>query len=101
MRKSSWKEMRDKYPKLFKDISNLLFIDDPMNINYETNTDEYDVEAGYIISKLINCTDQSDVQKNVYDVFKKCFSKTEIGIYGNYEKIACEIWKIWEEWNEK
>jgi len=44
--------LRRHYPVLFDEVSSILFRHDPIGINFETNTDEYEPEVGTILPRL-------------------------------------------------
>ncbi|WP_202413803.1 hypothetical protein [Duganella sp. CY15W] len=44
------KAIRREYAVLFDALSKILFEADPLGINFETNTDEYEPEVGSIIT---------------------------------------------------
>ena len=77
-------------------ISALLFRHDPMNINYETNTDEYDPEAKTIVLRLLDVSDftTARVHRIVHEEFRWWFSALEAGPFEHYEQIAHEVTQI-------
>jgi hypothetical protein len=46
------KALSGTYKRLFTEVSAILFRHDPIGINFEGNTDEYDPEAGTILPRL-------------------------------------------------
>ena len=63
------KRRKREYVALFVSISEALFKADPIGINFDTNTDEYEPEAGTIIPHLRSATSEADVQSIVYEEF--------------------------------
>ena len=49
------KRLKAKYGSLFDSITALLFRHDPIGINFEDNTDEYEPEARTILPRLKAC----------------------------------------------
>ena len=49
------RRLRAEYAELFDSIAALLYRHDPMKINFEVNTDEYETEAETILPKLRSC----------------------------------------------
>ncbi len=86
---------KKKYPELVKAISQCLFEDDPVGINFENNTDEYDPEAATILAKLKDCKSENDVLKVVYTEFCRWFGKETTGSMTRYTKVSSLIWQIW------
>ena len=68
-----------EYPELFNTLSSLLFKTDPIGINFETNTDEYDPEVGTIIPRLRAAQSEADVQRIVHEEFCRWFDKKTAG----------------------
>jgi hypothetical protein len=89
--------IKAKYPELFYKMRKCFFAHDPIGINFETNTDEYDPEVGTIIPRLSTCRSKSDVLVVVHEEFIKWFGEDTAGDMSSYEKIAEEVWKLWSE----
>lgn len=88
-------EVKRKYGALFQEVSAILFRHDPIGINFETNTDEYDPEAGTIIPKLKECRSKKDVQEVVFREFRRWFGADTAGKKETYLKPSEEIWNAW------
>ena len=82
---------------LFKKIAEILFKYDPMNINFEFNSDEYEPEAGTILSILSFCSTQEDARKAIHEEFIRWFNG-DVGEEITYDVIAKEIWDVWKEY---
>ncbi len=87
---------------LIKQISDILYQVDLMNIGGNDNEDEYDPEAGDIARRLPDIHSQQELQKQIYNYFADWFR------YCNppesdprYQKAAEQIWKIWREQNDR
>ena len=93
--KARREELKRQYGELFEDISAALFRNDPMGINFETNTDEYEPEAGTILPRLRTCESEEDVLDVVYEEFKNWFDPASAGPKENYTNVSAEIWAIW------
>ena len=89
-------KVQAEYPKLFLELRQCLFQNDPVGINFETNTDEYDPEVGTIIPRLPECTSQNDVLNVVHEEFTKWFGADVAGPKTNYTDVSEDIWKIWK-----
>ena len=89
--------LRKKYRGLFDEISSILFVTDPIGINFESNTDEYEAEAGTILPRLKNCDSVEDVRRVVHEEFVRWFSPHDAGPESHYQKLAEDIWKAWRQ----
>jgi hypothetical protein len=94
------RQLKAVYGELFADTAALLFRLDPIGINYDTNTDEYEPEAGTILPRLKNCQSEGDVCRVVHEEFR-CWFGIDAGTQKKYEPIAAEIWKLWQKFNAK
>jgi hypothetical protein len=88
--------LRQEYGQLFDSISALLFRHDPIGINFEENTDEYDLEAETILPRLRTCTSELDVLRTVHEEFVRWFDVQTAGPREKYAEIAAGIWDLWQ-----
>jgi hypothetical protein len=95
MANSANNEARARYGRLFDDVSALLFRYDPIGINFETNTDEYNPEARTILPRLSQCQSETDVLRVVIEEFHHWFGDDIREDKASYELIAAEIWQRW------
>ncbi|MFH7041752.1 hypothetical protein ABT392_05470 [Paucibacter sp. JuS9] len=87
--------LRAKYGDLLERVSRILFEADPIDLNYKTNTDEYDSEAETILPRLDGAGSAQDVQQIVHEEFCRWFDADEVGPSSNYQAIAESIWELW------
>ena len=87
--------LRSESPDLFASVSAILFECDPIGINFEDNTDEYDPEAGSIIPRLSDCSSEADTRKMIHEEFTRWFSDTA-GDENRYTECARKIWQLWQ-----
>ena len=71
-----------------------------MGINFDTNTDEYEPEAGTILPRLKSCQSESDVSRVVYEEFERWFG-INAGTEKRYGPIAVELWQLCQKFNAK
>lgn len=95
--KAHREELKSQYGALFENISAALFRNDPMGINFETNTDEYEPEVGTILPRLRTCKSEQDVLNVVYEEFTKWFDPASVGPKEHYTNVSAEIWAIWNK----
>jgi hypothetical protein len=93
--RSSREKLRAEYADLFASVSAILFECDPIGINFDDNTDEYDAEAGSIIPRLRECSTESEVRRVIHEEFAKWFSDTA-GEERRYTECARKIWSLWQ-----
>jgi hypothetical protein len=86
------KALRREYGELYDRVSRLLFNWDPIGINFEDNTDEYEPEVGSILPRLRSCASAADVQRVVHEEFCRWFDVDQAGPLESYERIGRDIW---------
>jgi len=91
------RRLRAEYGELFNSTAALLFRHDPVGINFELNTDEYEPEAGTILPRLRDCQSANDVQKVVHEEFVRWFGGSSAGPLESYAEISSEIWHLWQQ----
>jgi hypothetical protein len=82
-------------------LSAILFHHDPVGINLEENTDEYDAEAERIILTLATTPKPRSVeqlQDMIHRVFVQCFGEKTAGPAPRYRPIAQEVWARRGNW---
>jgi hypothetical protein len=70
---------KKQYGLLFDNVTALLFQNDPMDINFGDNTDEYEPETGTILPRLADAETVDDVQTIVHEEFCRWFDEVEAG----------------------
>ena len=88
-----------QWGELYPTVAAILFELDPMGINFETNTDEYEFEAKTIIPRLAQARTQQDVETIVHQEFCHWFGAEEAGVPASYALIAARIWDAWCRFN--
>lgn len=75
----------------------MLFAADPIGINFDTNTDEFDAEEDSIVARLPRATSEADAIAIVFSEFQRWFGPDIAGPRSGYERLASDIWRAWEE----
>jgi hypothetical protein len=89
--------LRLEFRELFDETVALLFRHDPIGINFDDNSDEYEPEAGTILPRLRHCQSAADVLKVVHEEFVRWFDGVATaGPQERYSQIASEIWQLWQ-----
>lgn len=91
--------LKAEYRELFDEVAALLFRHDPVGINFDDNTDEYEPEVGTILPRLRSCHSAEDVRRVVHQEFTRWFDADIVGSEHHYDKIAKEIWERWQKFN--
>lgn len=87
--------IKREYGTLFASISAALFEADPVGINFDENTDEYDAETGTIIPRLNAAKSAEDVHAIVYEEFCRWFDPVSAGPREKYTSVSAKIWELW------
>jgi len=87
--------LKRKYGSLFNRLSQLLFEADPVGINFESNTDEYDPEVGTILPRLEGARSADEVQTIVHEEFCRWFEPEIAGATERYVAVSQRIWSEW------
>ena len=94
--RSARAEVQQQHPQLFAKVTEAMFRHDPIEINFETNTDEYDAEAGTVIPRLRDCSSSEDVVTVLHEEFSAWFGADTVGSRDRYSKLGSEIWHLWK-----
>ena|ERR1041385_9286909 len=89
------RRLKAEYGQLYDAAAALLFRHDPIAINYETNSDEYEPEVRTILPRLHTCHSDFDVTRVVHEEFVRWFSTEDAGSIERYEQIGKELWELW------
>jgi hypothetical protein len=90
------KQLRQEYGSLFDEVSAILFDLDPVSINFETNTDEYEPEVGTILPRLTSCQSIDDVRRVIHQEFIRWFDENIAGTETHYQQAAERVWVAWK-----
>jgi hypothetical protein len=90
------RRLKAEYGRLFDSLAALLYRHDPIGINFEDNSDEYEPEAGTILPRLRSCHSADDVLQVVYAEFVRWFDSATAGPQEHYKEIASEVWQLWQ-----
>src|SRR5690349_10118373 len=88
------RRLKSEYGSLFEKVSALLFRHDPVGINFEINSDEYEPEVRRILPGLRGCTSVEDVLSLIHEVFQQMFDADTAGPRERYVPIANELWML-------
>lgn len=91
------KRLKQEYGDPFQKVTAALFMDDPVGLNFEDNTDEYDTEAATILPRLRSCRSALDVRNVVHQEFCRWFDASTAGPIERYTNVSETIWNLWHE----
>jgi hypothetical protein len=92
------RKLKSAYGELFDSVAALLFRHDPVGINFEDNTDEYETETETILPRLKACSSEGEMLVVVHQEFVSWFDPVTAGPAERYTQIAHEIWLLWQEY---
>ena len=90
--------VKQQYGALFFSVSALIFDIDPMRINLEDNTDEYDPEVATILPRLHTAQTVLEARKIIHEEFVRWFGDMA-GDKSEYTEMADKVWELWEQRN--
>ncbi len=93
-------KVQEQYGNLFNTLSDIIFRHDPIGINFEDNTDEYDPEVGTILPRLKNAHSEAETLIIIHEEFGRWFGEDIAGSQDKYQDLAVEIWSVWQQFNE-
>ena len=92
------KRLSSSYKQLLNEVSAILFRHDPIGINFEDNTDEYDPEAGTILPQLRSGISVEETTAIVHEELVRWFEPETAGSRERYTAIAAEILTAYQKW---
>jgi len=99
MVKEERQRLKALYKELYNEVGEIMFRHDPIGINFDDNTDEYEPEVVTILPRLTSANSIDDVRLIVYEEFVKWFDENIAGPIEKYSDIAKEVWRVWQKWN--
>lgn len=95
--KLQYKRLRSEYGELYDEILQILFRNDPIGINFEINTDEYEPEVSTILPRLMEARSVEDLHKIIHQEFVRWFGADIAGSKAKYTKIAQNVWDAYKK----
>jgi len=95
-RRKQRRQMKSEHKELFAEVSAIFFRHDPIGINFETNTDEYEPETGTVLARLKEAGSARDLGRIIHEVFVLWFSPADAGPESRYTVIANDVWEAWQ-----
>jgi hypothetical protein len=84
---------------VYDEISSILFRHDVAEINFEFNTDEYELEVDAILPRINDSLSKEDLVNIIYEEFVNFFCEGIIKPKGHTDYIVMddEIWDVWSK----
>lgn len=88
--------LRLQYGDLYDRLLEIFFRLDPMGINFEVNTDEYDPEVRTVIPRIAEADSPVVLCRIIHQEFVRWFGRTGTGEEEDYQALAQEVWQTWK-----
>jgi hypothetical protein len=75
-------------------VEGILFEEDPIGINAETNVDEYRPEAQLIVEGFVRVHSEEELLAAIHRIFLHMFDESSAGPLERYESIARRVWDL-------
>jgi hypothetical protein len=89
--------LRSEYGEFYDEILEILFRNDPIGIDFEINTDEYEPEVSTILPRLKEVRSPENLQEIIHEEFVRWFDADIAGSKAKYARIAQEIWDAYKK----
>ena len=85
-------DLQRAYGAAYVRLRDILFREDPIGINFEENTDEYEPEVDTILPRLRHASSVDDIRQVVHEEFVKWFDTSTAGPPEKYQVVAERVW---------
>jgi hypothetical protein len=92
------RRLAESHGPLLAEVSAVLFRHDPIGINFEDNTDEYEAEASTILKRMGAATSPTEARRIVHEEFVRWFEPEIAGPVERYTDIASEVLAAYHQW---
>jgi len=86
-------QLRAQYPDLFERLLQILFRVDPLGVNFEDNTNEYEPEVGTILPRLAQARSEADMHRILTEELEHWFGASIATRFP--ERVARAAREIW------
>ncbi|HLK50069.1 MAG TPA: hypothetical protein VKT49_18120 [Bryobacteraceae bacterium] len=88
--------LQKEYGRFYRDVSDILFRHNPMELDGKHNTGDYNPEVDMLLSRIREAKDLNALKQLLFEVFLTDFGAENCGNPDRYEVAASEIWKAYE-----
>src|SRR5919205_4467348 len=81
---------------IYRAISDILFLQNPMELDGKRNTGDYNPEVDVLVSRIRDLENVDALQDLLFEVFRTDFGEENCGSRERYGIAAAEIWKAYE-----
>jgi hypothetical protein len=88
--------LQKEYGNFYRAVSDIVFRHNPMELDGNHNTGDYDPEVDVLLSRIREAENLSALQELLFEVFLADFGEENCGSRERYDVAASEIWKAYE-----
>jgi len=88
--------LQKEYGNFYRAVSDIVFRHNPMELDGNHNTGDYDPEIDMFLSRIREAENLSALQELLFEVFLTDFGEENCGSRERYDVAASEIWKAYE-----
>jgi hypothetical protein len=88
--------LQKEYGSFYRDVSNILFRHDLMELDSKHNTGDYDPEVDELLLRIREVEHLSALQGLLFEVFLTEFGEENCGSKHRYDAAASEIWSAYQ-----
>jgi hypothetical protein len=88
--------LQKEYGRFYRDVSDILFRHNPMELDGKHNTGDYNPEVDVLLSRIREAGNLKALQQLLFEVFLTDFGAENCGDRERYKTAAAEIWKAYE-----
>jgi len=90
------RSLQKEYGSFYRDVSDILFRHNPMDLDGKHNTGDYDPEVDLLLLRIREAEHLGALQKLLFEVFVNDFGAENCGSRERYDVAASDIWKAYE-----
>jgi hypothetical protein len=88
--------LQKEYGNFYRVVSDIVFRHNPMELDGNHNTGDYDPEVDLLLSRIPEAENLRALQELLFEVFLTDFGEENCGGKERYDIAASEIWKAYE-----
>jgi len=88
--------LQKEYGNFYRTVSDILFRYNPMELDGNHNTGDYDTEIDVLLSRIGEAEHLTALQELLWEIFQTDFGAEICGSRERYDGAASEIWKAYQ-----
>ena len=88
--------LQKEYGNFYRTVSDILFRHNPMELDGNHNTGDYDPEIDILLSRIQEAEHLAALQELLWEIFRTDFGAEICGSRERYEVAASEIWNAYQ-----